>query len=525
MMKRNLVLPVVSLLSATFPVGAASVFPAAATNYIFTTPYRPAHVRGTVMGSPPAYYIPRSEDWDWLVEAVRERLALSASGFSPPYNFGANTVLRPVFGRWDLSETNRFYRWATAIDAAGVTNVVIGYNLVTNAPTSADSPRQYYVPHWGTEPPSIVPGKGGSGISPDVAGDFYNPTASTDYRWGYLDPDATLITAARAFNALPPAYTNIYKVAYYTDMDPETVTNGFSTIEMPMTNGTVSVHTNKWRAYKNELRYYTVTAVVARTALDYCHVGDGAFPGFTNAPPLPSATYSVPAALSNSYVALRGATRLADWDNHIYPTNSSAFVEEYYYMGERYSCHTNSLSHYSGRYAIGGSNKKELWDYDENHNPVYEWILRTHVTRYDPMTQEVAAPTRFHSDLVTTGGVRRVTVEAAFAVVEFSYTRDVIVDDETTPAADIRKDVVVPIGTSRPLVTNDGEPAYWESTVDARGLLEAAAAASGAPAPPQDAESFVPAQGTSVEWNARWAYFILIYRTHPTSKFADWQSQ
>ena len=133
MMKRNLILPVVSLLSATFPVGAASVFPAAATNYIFTTPYRPAHVRGTVMGSPPAYYIPRSEDLDWLNEAVWERLALSGSEFAAPYNFGTNTVLRPEFGRWDLSETNRFYRWVTATDPlnrASGTSIPADYNSI-----------------------------------------------------------------------------------------------------------------------------------------------------------------------------------------------------------------------------------------------------------------------------------------------------------------------------------------------------------------------------------------------------------
>ena len=525
MMKRNLILPVVSLLSATFPVGAASVFPAAATNYIFTTPYRPAHVRGTVMGSPPAYYIPRSEDLDWLNEAVWERLALSGSEFAAPYNFGTNTVLRPEFGRWDLSETNRFYRWVTATDAAGVTNVVIGYNLVTNTPTSTDSPWQYYVPGSGTAQPSIVPGKGSSGIWPEVAGYFYNPTASHDYHWGYLDPGATLITAARAFKTPPPAYTNIYKVAYYTAQDPDTVTNGFSTIEMPMTNGTVSVHTNKWWAYKNELRYHTVTAVVELAALDYCHLGGGAFPGFTNAPPLPSSSYSFPVALSNSYVALRGATRLADWGNHIYPTNSSAFVEEDYYMGALYFSHTSSNSYYRGRYEIDGRNEKELSDYDENHNPVYEWVYRTSETRSIPRYQEVAAPTRFHSDLVTTGGVRRVTVEAAFAIVDFSYTRDAISDDGTTRVADISKDVVVPVFSPRDLVTKVGKPAYWESFVEPRELLEKAAAASGAPAPPQNAASFVPAQGSREYWQAEWSNFILIYRTHPTSKFADWESQ
>ena len=504
---------------------AATVTPAAATNYIFTTPLRPAHIRGTVMGSPPAYYIPRSEDLDWLNEAVRERLALRGSGFAVPYNFGTNTVLRPEFGKWELSETNRFYRWVTAIDSAGVTNVVIGYNLVTNTPSTADSPWQYYLPHWGQTQQSIIPGKGRTGIEPDIAENFYNPIGGVgnDYRWDFLDPDVDLITSARAFelSALPP-YTNIYKVAYCTDTEPTTITNGFSVIEMPMTNGTVSVHTNKWSAYKNELRHYMSTGVVDLAAIDFCHVGDGPFPGYTNAPPLPSSSYAFPAALSNSYVALRSAARLADWTLSAYPTNSSAFVEEDYYMGALSFSHTSSNSYFRGRYEIGGSNEKELSDYDENHNPVYEWVYRTSETRSIPRYQVVTVPTRFDSDLVTTGGARRVTVEAAFAIVDFSYTRDAISDDGTTRVADISKDVVVPVFSPRDLVTKVGKTAYWESFVEPRELLDKAAAAAGAPAPPQNAASFVPAQGSGVYWHAEWTQFILIYRIHPTSKFTDW---
>lgn len=484
---------------------AATVTPAAATNYIFTTPLRPAHIRGLVMGTPPAYYVPRGEDMDWLNEAVTERNALEYSYSAAPYNFGTNTVLRPEFGKWDLSATNRFYRWVTATDAAGGTNVVIGYSLVTNTPSAAGSPWQHYPAGWSAE----------------VAGNFYNPISFYDYRWAYLDPEVALITSARAFEVQPP-YTNIYKVAYYSYSDPNTITNGFSVIAMPMTNGTVSVHTNRWWTYKSVLRYHTITAVVDLASLDYCHLGDGPFPGYTNAPPLPSSFYTFPTALSNSYVALRGATRLADWTLSTYPTNSSAFVEEDYYMGALSFYHASSNSYYRGRYEIGGSNEKELMDYDENHNPVYEWIYRTSETRSIPRYQVVTVPTRFHSDLVTTGGAQRVTVEAAFAIVDFSYTRDVISDDETSRVADISKSVVVPVFAPRNLVTEVGKPAYWESFVEPRELLEKAAAASGAPVPPQNAASFVPAQGTEVFWSADWTHFILIYRTHPTSKFADW---
>ena len=115
----NAMIAVLRLLFSAACAHAATVTPAAAAAYYFSTPLRPAHLHGEVMGSPPAYYIPRSEDFDWLRETTMEREALSsrADGLYA-YNFGTNVVLRPEFGKWALSEANRFYRWATAVDAA-----------------------------------------------------------------------------------------------------------------------------------------------------------------------------------------------------------------------------------------------------------------------------------------------------------------------------------------------------------------------------------------------------------------------
>ena len=513
-------LPFYSLHFARHTLHAADAIPAAATNYYFSTPLRPDHLRGKVIGDPPAYYIPRSEDFDWLQEATMERIALKTRADGHPYNFGTNVVLRPEFGKWGMSATNRFHRWATAVDAAGVTNVVIGYGLVTNSPTSTGNPG----PSFSVEP-GWLPAMGdwSTGPGPDVSRIFFNPVAASDYRWGYLDPDVSIITNARILAAgVLPSSTNVYMVAGYTNA----VTNSTSTILMPMTNGTVSVHENRWTAYRSYLALTAVTNVASLSPLDYCHIGEGAFPGFTNAPPLAGVQH-VPVALSNSYVSLRGTTRLAD--PTLSPTNGPpASVDSYYYMGVLERSSTNappSFVGYTESYSVGGEHYNVLWDYDEETGtPVYEWFHTSEEHHAAPVQHGLTLPSRFISDVVTTGGVQRVTVEAAFALLSFQYSLDYR-NEETDvyeQVADISKRVVVPIAAPEILDATDATTAHLTLTVDARSLLAAAAIASGAPPPPQSAAAFTPAQGYSEYWSADWASFILIYRTHPTSKFADW---
>ena len=77
------------------------------------------------------------------------------------------------------------------------------------------------------------------------------PTRNSDSGW--LDPDVTLLSGVRLYdvNRLSDGVTvtNIYQETAYTNA----VTNAFSTIKMPMTNGTVSVHTNTWTTYRLRL--------------------------------------------------------------------------------------------------------------------------------------------------------------------------------------------------------------------------------------------------------------------------------
>jgi len=68
----------IALLALTAAAGAENVTPATAEDYIFTVPVHTNHIRGIVMGWPPAYRAIRSEDIDWLREAWAERYSLYA---------------------------------------------------------------------------------------------------------------------------------------------------------------------------------------------------------------------------------------------------------------------------------------------------------------------------------------------------------------------------------------------------------------------------------------------------------------
>lgn len=501
---------------------AATVTPSAATNYYFSTPTFPAHIRGEVMGDPPAYRTPRSEDADWLVEAIRERTALARGEF-----FAPNTSLRPEFGKWNLAETNRFYRWSTAVDAAGVTNVVVGYHLVTNSPPAHG---------YGNRPPTVR--------------DFYIYTftelewlASPGFRGGvgngvtvrFLDGGASLSTAARDCYdwGNPHTFTNInvYSLPYLTSA----VTNSFSTLEVPMTNGTVSVHTNSWSVSTHPRSRVTVTNVWEEIPLDYCHAGTGMFPAYTNANAdsgyflYPEDTPSTrPGSVTRLYELLRGMVRLSDQaatTNRAPPKVHCRRYDSNFTggaSGGAPTISTNSTGYVGAEYEVSGYlGKRYSWnsstaEYDEWATlDVSEWVTPS----YDAI-----APTRFRSAVVTTGGTTRVTIKAAYAVVRFKQYAErqegTIPNLRWNPTVDIDRCVVVPLPS--PSLDLSQPVACARVTIDAKSLCTAAAAACGATTPPQNAESYVPSLGTGGSWSAECSSIVLIYRLHPTSKFTDW---
>ena len=58
--------------------------------------------------------------------------------------------------------------------------------------------------------------------------------------------------------------------------------------------------------------------------------------------------------------------------------------------------------------------------------------------------------------------------------------------------------------------------------LDAKSLCGEAAAAAGAPSPPEDAEEYEPPNDEAHHWSAECSSVVLIYKINPSSKFDDW---
>ena len=507
MIKKILILAVASMLSATLPVCGASVTPSSATDYIFTTPLFPASIRGEVMGDPPAYYDPRGEDVDWMFEAYEERLALIYGSMRPQ-----TTHLVPSFGEWALSDTNRFYRWSTAVDASGTTNVVVGFSLVTNAP-------QFSIDRQDV---NILYGRLRYDLPDGTLG--YDTGANASYRSKYLDGTELLLTEARACYDIDhaPLFTNVTFSVGYTDA----VVTNVTTISMPMTNGTTSVFTNMWIETLGHQDINAVTNVVEACPLDYCHESDGPFPGLTNSPAVRAATMWPfrNGVTAQMYGELRSAVRLADTTS---PTNSEKYVyysrykisDEY---GSTITTDRTTNSQTTAEYSISGTSTY-VADWNEDKQ-VYDLYYGYYVHGVKTSQYEAIAPTRFHSDVVTTGGAVRVEIEAAYAVVEFSYQKahregevpnTYFVTDTST-----NKVVVVPLEIySLDLSQPD---AIARVQLDAKALCVESASAAGAPSPPEDAEGYEPPNDEAYSWSAKCSSVVLIYKINPSSKFDDW---
>jgi hypothetical protein len=177
----------------------------------------------------------------------------------------------------------------------------------------------------------------------------------------------------------------------------------------------------------------------------------------------------------------------------------------------------------TAEYSISGDHT--VWSYSWNEDShAYDVYYRVYVTEDVTEAYEAIAPTRFKSDLVTTGGVVRVEIEAAFAFVEFEYTK--WLQEGTAPnysnVLDVAIDklVIVPLGSHSLDITH--KDALARIQIDAQDLSMKAAAASGAPEPPRSAEGYVPPKSEIHEWDMECKGIVLIYRTHPSSKFTDW---
>ena len=506
MIKRILILAIVRLLSAALSVGAASVTPSSASDYIFTTPLFPDSIRGEVIGDPPAYFDPRGEDIDWLFEAFMERHALINGRMWDPL-----THTKPSFGEWPLSDTNNFYRWSTAVNASCATNIVVGYNLVTNAPRFSIGNQDVKLAYELLSEEFFGLNKLG-----------FQTGQYNGYRNYYLG-DAPLIGGPRVAHDYydSPMFTNVNHSIRTT---LQTVTN-VNYVMMPMTNGTTSVFTNRWTATYYHLVTNSITNVIAAFAIDYCHAGDGPFPGFPNETAFEHGLRGRrDGDLSVMYDALRCATRLAETTAFTGRTQRVIFTRSKYSddNGSIISSDSYTNETYSASYAFSADGTDGYgWNSDNQEYDRYDdfWVSEDVATPY-----EAVAKTRFKSDIVTAGGTVRVEIEAAFAVVELSFAK--WVSDWNPPSSDstlkesVHKLVVVPL-SSYTLDTSTQE-ALARVYIDIKYLSREAVKVSGAPNIPENPAVYEPPDDEVIFWRAECPSIVLIYRTHPSSKFSSW---
>lgn len=388
----------IALLGACAAAFAAAVPQKSIGDYFFSRP-NCTNVTGTVIGEPPAYSTLRREDIAWLREAAAERAALQTRSWR---GLPTSRVLAPTeIGSFPLSSSNAFRRITTAKEwANGVleTNIVVGYNYVTNMGSGIDKVRKAPIDIAGAL--SFGGGFGGY-LSTDDA-DWLQSSQTVVCEgddtgiWKYLTAHTNIITNV----------TTSYP-SYYRDDNNNYVDNTTQHVEiitMPMTNGTVSAWTNSWRVPLPRVEALVTTNVLEWNRHDML---------FTGREPKtydiarPDAFAGIPrySTVTNWYGWLRGMRRLAD---EVFVTNT---IKRYYaswYADEFDDGYPTE--NYSGGGGIGITGGRSEGVGGFGHG---EWP--------DSGVHTMYFKSRFTWQLVTTGGVNRIEAATLYVVIDGSY--------------------------------------------------------------------------------------------------------
>lgn len=397
-------------------------------DYIFTAPILTNNIQGKVLDPAEPYGAIRSEDVDWIHEALAERQSLQAG------------------------------------------------NFVRRAP--------------------------GTGSRVTEENSWISPIGWVDRTDAWLDPDAPILDGCRLSPyAVRPPVTNVVVRTAYTNA----VSNAISVVSMPMTNGTVSVWTNKWSADILLPCVETVTNVHAWTPLDDCHGVVGVpFPMYTNTPRIAYGTLDrafrrIPSALSisNAYAVLHGTKRLADAS---WPTNRVIVLSE---EASKYSSYVATTN-----YGSGGI----FYQLSSNCDTNGYWNGRS--LRTEPFYADI--PTRFTSGLVTTGGVRRVDATALYAYGSaFFLRRKNSVEQLSVGAYYVAR-------IASPALNLEGSQAVVRAYIDPKGICASVSAIAGMPTPPGAGVEYVPDDGEELSWDVSVDRFLIIYSITPSVKLPSW---
>jgi hypothetical protein len=408
-----------ALAAGPSPARAADVPQTDASLYYFSRPNLPSNIIGVVVGSPLEYSAMRSEDIAWLNEAIAEREALKERSWT---GLRQSVSLVPTFGNWPLSDSNRFARWTAALvitNGTAATNIICGYNYVTNFGSGADTAE-------------IVAFRlvEGGGLS--------NPHGDVD---GYIDPnDDLLVSSARVVRPTDGAVTNIWtEQAAATNV---LWTNAMSIVRMQMTNGTESVWTNSWQAVVTNVTDVAVTNVRARSYFDYVFASNSV-PGYGAMLP-GGGWFRGPyraAAATNFYAWLEGMTRLA---GDASCTNVMRLDRYEWSNAADPRVVTNAASAHPIRFAYSSSHSEI-----KSSSGTTTWLDGAE-TYPEPPSGLFSFATPWYTNAVFAGGINRVSGAQIFAIATLEHVDSASTYDPDGESqqysATTNETVVIPLG-------------------------------------------------------------------------------
>lgn len=337
---------------------------------------------------------------------------------------------------------------------------------------------------------------------------FWNGPVRNDVN-GWLDPSVTLLRSPRLIDIgkLDESVTNIFEEAFMTNA----VTNSFSIISMPMTNGTASVFTNKWsaRVLSDSGMRKVTTNVVTKSLIDFCCEEVDVFPGYVKTPDKPFGIVSTsngttglrstyffnPGVFTNASEALQGTKRLADENKN--PTNSVMLVFEQVVDGD------------------------DGWEYSRDEGLVsqciyYVYTIKDQATRRRTQNYTAIIPTKFHDHIATTGNINRVSLEAVYALCSFEYVH--VKDNEIVTSVDTN--VLLKISGS---LDTSGENALVKVPLNSQSLCSDAASCAGCPAAPGLSDHREEDYGDGSSWYFSISEFIMFYAITPGTVLPIWK--
>ncbi|MBO7688043.1 MAG: hypothetical protein J6V72_16770 [Kiritimatiellae bacterium] len=477
----------IAVFAATFCVAFADVVPqTSADKYYFTRPRHPAGIKGVVMGAPPEYKVMRSEDVSWIEEARQERKALMGLGGSA----GRDVFDVPEFGKWPVSAINGYTKWVTATfyeNGALTTNIVARYRTETNNLSTT----------------MMKIGSSRDGLIGNA--DFVYLNSGTDYAaWGYLDPSATNTISSSQVQEIEgnwdwPMITNVTETvttnwsgAYRdeTGWHRSEITN-VTYVTMAMTNGTTSVHTNKWvEAVPREERKSVTNVVELSWGL---LVFDNRSPKFLmrESPPLKGLFKS--SAITNCYPILRDAKRILR--PAYFGTVSNTSVYATYAMwsdsdddGPESTNATTRTDDWRGVCSKSfSSTRSEAWYVIPEAEDEYQtWDNNGRVGSVGSPEEQITAIVDLGIEnwVVFTGGVRRVEKVEVFAGFTTEYQEmDHAYDDSSGESQDrildVKKAVLLKIGETSTIEEGAEWNAVCAISFNAEALCDTAMSAAG----------------------------------------------